>query len=86
MKGLEPPRPEAQDPKSCAATNYATSAWKIRAKVQKISLQQGVWGLSSEFEVFAQVDLSYMLIISKLLGGTRFQDSSLEQEVGPVGY
>jgi len=27
-----------------------------------------------------------MLIISKLLGGTRFQDSSLEQEVGPVGY
>jgi hypothetical protein len=26
MKGLEPPRPEAQDPKSCAATNYATSA------------------------------------------------------------
>ena len=26
MKGLEPPRPKAQDPKSCAATNYATSA------------------------------------------------------------
>jgi hypothetical protein len=29
MKGLEPPRPKAQDPKSCAATNYATSAWRI---------------------------------------------------------
>ena len=27
MKGLEPPRREAQDPKSCAATNYATSAY-----------------------------------------------------------
>ncbi len=26
MKGLEPPRLTAQDPKSCAATNYATSA------------------------------------------------------------
>jgi hypothetical protein len=26
MKGLEPPRPEAQDPKSCSATNYDTSA------------------------------------------------------------
>ena len=26
MKGLEPPRPKALDPKSSAATNYATSA------------------------------------------------------------
>lgn len=26
MKGLEPPRRKTQDPKSCAATNYATSA------------------------------------------------------------
>ncbi len=26
MKGLEPPRREALDPKSSAATNYATSA------------------------------------------------------------
>ncbi len=37
MKGLEPPRPKAQDPKSCAATNYATSAvpWvKRTAKIQ----------------------------------------------------
>ena len=29
MKGLEPPRLTAQDPKSCAATNYATPAWRI---------------------------------------------------------
>ncbi len=28
MKGLEPPRLSAQDPKSCAATNYATPALK----------------------------------------------------------
>ena len=27
MKGLEPPRLSALDPKSSAATNYATSAW-----------------------------------------------------------
>lgn len=26
MKGLEPPRPESLDPKSNAATNYATCA------------------------------------------------------------
>ena len=32
MKGLEPPRPKAQDPKSCAATNYATSAFRILPK------------------------------------------------------
>ena len=28
MKGLEPPRPETLDPKSNAATNYATRALK----------------------------------------------------------
>ena len=43
MKGLEPPRPKAQDPKSCAATNYATSAkWillKRSAKLQIFMLQ-----------------------------------------------
>ena len=33
MKGLEPPRLTAQDPKSCAATNYATSAAKFCAKI-----------------------------------------------------
>jgi hypothetical protein len=33
MKGLEPPRLTAQDPKSCAATNYATPAAKFRAKI-----------------------------------------------------
>ena len=34
MKGLEPPRREALDPKSNAATNYATPAWKIRANLK----------------------------------------------------
>ena len=33
MKGLEPPRLSAPDPKSGAATNYATSA-KSRAKIE----------------------------------------------------
>src|SRR5512147_1377712 len=32
MKGLEPPRLTAQDPKSCAATNYATSACEMWRK------------------------------------------------------
>ena len=30
MKGLEPPRPKALEPKSSAATNYATSAIFLR--------------------------------------------------------
>ena len=30
MKGLEPPRLSAPDPKSGAATNYATSAWILK--------------------------------------------------------
>ncbi len=34
MKGLEPPRPESLDPKSNAATNYATCACLFTAKLQ----------------------------------------------------
>jgi hypothetical protein len=37
MKGLEPPRLSAPDPKSGAATNYATSAFEC-AKLQKIHI------------------------------------------------
>ena len=33
MKGLEPPRPETSDPKSDAATNYATCARNRGAKL-----------------------------------------------------
>jgi hypothetical protein len=35
MKGLEPPRLSAPDPKSGAATNYATSAFKMGNKNKK---------------------------------------------------
>ena len=35
MKGLEPPRREAPDPKSGAATNYATSAFRIYFGLQR---------------------------------------------------
>ena len=35
MEGLEPPRLSAPDPKSGAATNYATSAKKSGAKIFK---------------------------------------------------
>ena len=31
MKGLEPPRREAPDPKSGVATNYTTSAKRVRS-------------------------------------------------------
>ena len=33
MEGLEPPRPKALDPKSSAATNYATSAFYYAAQI-----------------------------------------------------
>ena len=36
MEGLEPPRLAAPDPKSGAATNYATSAKERSAKIGKI--------------------------------------------------
>jgi len=39
MKGLEPPRLSAPDPKSGAATNYATSAFE-GAKLQNITIWQ----------------------------------------------
>ncbi len=32
MEGLEPPRREAPDPKSGAATNYATCAFKEQSR------------------------------------------------------
>ena len=35
LKGLEPPRLSAPDPKSCAANNYATAA-KVSAKIGTI--------------------------------------------------
>ncbi len=42
MKGLEPPRPETLDPKSNAATNYATCAWgKV---VIRPAATDGLWG------------------------------------------
>jgi hypothetical protein len=46
MKGLEPPRREAPDPKSGAATNYATSAFSLglnlrASNIHFFSLLQG---------------------------------------------
>ena len=38
MKGLEPPRLSAPDPKSGAATNYATSAWLLTNRFANIHL------------------------------------------------
>ena len=41
MKGLEPPRLSALDPKSSAATNYATSA-NCGAKIQLFSIGNSI--------------------------------------------
>ncbi len=43
VKGLEPPRLSALDPKSSAATNYATHA-NPDAKVRIISELQNIYG------------------------------------------
>ena len=42
MKGLEPPRLSALDPKSSAATNYATSA-NCGAKIQLFSIGKSMF-------------------------------------------
>jgi hypothetical protein len=55
MKGLEPPRPEAQDPKSCSATNYDTSAKSGAKLANKTKLQKRLFKLPSEFEVLTEV-------------------------------
>ena len=39
MKGLEPPRLSAPDPKSGAATNYATSAFELGVQIYDIFLK-----------------------------------------------
>ncbi len=41
MKGLEPPRLSALDPKSSAATNYATCA-NLNAKLRIFSILQNI--------------------------------------------
>ena len=84
MKGLEPLRLSAPDPKSGSATNYDTSA-KEGAKLHKIvvcSMNISLFltscclfstpYLSSEFEVFSQVNFSDMFILGKLTGSTGF--------------
>lgn len=38
MKGLEPPRPETLDPKSNAATNYATCAVIVSLRDAKVAI------------------------------------------------
>ena len=50
MKGLEPPRRKAQDPKSCASTNSATSAYIQAANlfffnITGKSLEHGAWSM-----------------------------------------
>ncbi len=58
MKGLEPPRPEAQDPKSCSATNYDTSAKSGAKLANNMKLQKKICKLHPEFEVLTEVKVS----------------------------
>ncbi len=84
MKGLEPLRLTAPDPKSGSATNYDTSA-KEGAKLHIIvECSMNIYlfltsyhefsgsCLSSELEVFSQINFSDMFIFGKLVGGAGF--------------
>ncbi len=65
-KGLEPPRREAPDPKSGAATNYATSAKDLKeAKVLKFADKKIVFAGFIAF--FALRCLKHLLEISTAL-------------------
>ena len=57
MKGLEPPRLSALDPKSSAATNYATSA-NCGAKIQFFLLRK----LFFTIFLFVWFELAYRLV------------------------
>ena len=55
LKGLEPPRLSAPDPKSGAATNYATAAlWFAGAKINKILFSAIAFGLLFEIIFYTE--------------------------------
>ncbi len=67
MKGLEPPRPKAQDPKSCAATNYATPASRISRKREckgTLFFKQLLQGGQSCLIIWLQHDVGYLLAVN----------------------
>ena len=84
MKGLEPPRPEAQDPKSCSATNYDTSAKSGAKLVNNTKYQKRNVKLPPEFEVLTEIDVPYLFIISKLSRCPLLQYLPLEEKIGSV--
>lgn len=71
-KGLEPPRLAALDPKSSASTSFATPACYFDgANILLFHEKQNdlpvFLFLSSQFEVFSEVDSSNLRIISQIL-------------------
>ena len=66
MKGLEPPRPKAQDPKSCAATNYATPAMRISLKREckgTYFFEQLLQGGQSRFIIWLLNNVGRLLVV-----------------------
>ena len=71
-KGLEPPRLAALDPKSSASTSFATPACYFDgANILLFHEKQNdlpvFLFLSSQFEIFSEVDSSNLRIISQIL-------------------
>ncbi len=71
-KGLEPPRLAALDPKSSASTSFATPACYFDgANILLFHEKQNdlpvFLFLSSQFEVFSEIDSSNLRIISQIL-------------------
>ncbi len=93
MKGLEPPRLTAPDPKSGAATNYATSAFLIcGAKISQFyfyiqiisRLFFRLESSTAQFKIIAQIKTLHIRIQSQLLRSTGLKDIARKEQVSPV--
>lgn len=89
-KGLEPPRLAALDPKSSASTNFATPACyfdgaNILLFREKQNDLHVFLFLSSQLEIFPEVNSSNFRIISQILRRTRLQNTTIIQQISPVG-
>ena len=65
LKGLEPPRLTTLDPKSSAATNYATAAWYTVASQNRTFSNAQIY-IILEYELIHPTKLSALLMHSLL--------------------
>ncbi len=89
-KGLEPPRLAALDPKSSASTSFATPACYFDgANILLFHEKQNdlhlFLFLSSQLEVFTEINPSNFWVIRQILCRSGLQDTTVIQKVSPIG-